>query len=52
MYAIFGDWELVLASQPGPGNVSKAIRRSGGKQDYWSIRESLTQRNQGYVPAF
>lgn len=29
MYAIFGDWELVLASyNSGPGNVSKAIRRS------------------------
>jgi membrane-bound lytic murein transglycosylase D len=49
----FGDWELVLASHnSGPGNVSKAIRRSGGKQDYWSIRNHLPKETQGYVPAF
>jgi membrane-bound lytic murein transglycosylase D len=53
MYTIFGDWELVLASyNSGPGNVSKAIRRSGGKQDYWSIRNNLPKETQGYVPAF
>src|SRR6187402_2973218 len=35
MYAIFGDWDLVLASyNSGPGNVAKAIRRSGGQQNY------------------
>jgi membrane-bound lytic murein transglycosylase D len=53
MYGIFGDWELVLASyNSGPGNVSKAIRRSGGKQNYWSIRHNLPRETQGYVPAF
>ncbi|MEZ7514902.1 LysM peptidoglycan-binding domain-containing protein [Flavobacterium frigidarium] len=53
MYAIFGDWELVLASyNSGPGNVSKAIRRSGGKQNYWNIRKKLPKETQGYVPAF
>lgn len=53
MYAIFGDWELVLASyNSGPGNVSKAIRRSGGKQSYWDIRKYLPKETQGYVPAF
>ena len=53
MYAIFGDWELVLASyNSGPGNVSKAIRRSGGKQNYWNIRKNLPKETQGYVPAF
>jgi membrane-bound lytic murein transglycosylase D len=37
MSNMYGDWELVLASyNSGPGNVSKAIRRSGGKQNYWS----------------
>ncbi len=45
MYSIFGDWELVLASyNSGPGNVSKAIRRSGGKQNYWNIRKNLPKR--------
>jgi membrane-bound lytic murein transglycosylase D len=53
MYSIFGDWELVLASyNSGPGNVSKAIRRSGGKQNYWSIRQHLPKETRGYVPAF
>jgi membrane-bound lytic murein transglycosylase D len=53
MYTIFGDWDLVLASyNTGPGNVAKAIRRSGGKQNYWNIRPYLHKETQGYVPAF
>ncbi len=53
MYRIFGDWELVLASyNSGAGNVAKAIRRSGGQQNYWNIRKYLPQETQGYVPAF
>ncbi|MBO9582936.1 MAG: LysM peptidoglycan-binding domain-containing protein [Flavobacterium sp.] len=53
MFNIFGDWELVLASyNSGPGNVTKAIRRSGGKTKYWDIRNYLPKETQGYVPAF
>jgi membrane-bound lytic murein transglycosylase D len=53
MFSIFGDWELVLASyNSGPGNVTKAIRRSGGKTKYWDIRNHLPKETQGYVPAF
>jgi membrane-bound lytic murein transglycosylase D len=53
MYKIFGDWDLVLASyNSGPGNVAKAIRRSGGKQNYWNIRKHLPKETQGYLPAF
>ena len=53
MYNIFGDWELVLASyNSGPGNVTKAIRRSGGQTKYWDIRSNLPKETQGYVPAF
>ena len=53
MYGIFGDWDLVLASyNSGPGNVAKAIRRSGGQQNYWNIRKNLPKETQGYVPAF
>ena len=53
MYRIFGDWDLVLASyNSGPGNVAKAIRRSGGQQNYWNIRKNLPKETQGYVPAF
>jgi membrane-bound lytic murein transglycosylase D len=53
MYKIFGDWDLVLASyNSGPGNVAKAIRRSGGQQNFWNIRKHLPKETQGYVPAF
>ncbi len=53
MYRIFGDWDLVLAAyNSGPGNVAKAIRRSGGKQNYWNIRKNLPKETQGYLPAF
>jgi membrane-bound lytic murein transglycosylase D len=53
MYTIFGDWDLVLASyNSGPGNVSKAIRRSGGQQNFWNIKKHLPKETQGYVPAF
>jgi membrane-bound lytic murein transglycosylase D len=53
MYKIFGDWDLVLASyNSGPGNVAKAIRRSGGQKNYWNIRKNLPKETQGYVPAF
>lgn len=53
MYRIFGDWDLVLASyNSGPGNVAKAIRRSGGQQNFWNIRRNLPKETQGYLPAF
>lgn len=53
MYKIFGDWDLVLAAyNSGPGNVAKAIRRSGGQQNYWNIRKNLPKETQGYLPAF
>ncbi len=53
LYQIFGDWSLVLASyNAGPGNVSKAIRRSGGSQNYWNIRKFLPRETANYVPAF
>ena len=53
LYASFGDWDLALASyNSGPGNVSKAIRRSGGYQNYWNIRDHLPRETAGYVPAF
>ncbi|MES2545325.1 MAG: LysM peptidoglycan-binding domain-containing protein [Bacteroidota bacterium] len=53
MYKLFGDWDLVLASyNSGPGNVTKAIRRAGGQQNFWNIRKKLPKETQGYVPAF
>ncbi|NRD22175.1 LysM peptidoglycan-binding domain-containing protein [Winogradskyella litoriviva] len=53
MYRIFGDWDLALAAyNSGPGNVNKAIRRSGGYKNYWNIRSNLPRETAGYVPAF
>ena len=52
-YEIFGDWNLAIASYNcGAGNVNKAIRRSGGKRDFWSIWPFLPRETRGYVPAF
>jgi membrane-bound lytic murein transglycosylase D len=52
-YRIYGDWLLVIASYNcGPGNVNKAIRRSGGKRTFWEIMPYLPKETRGYVPAF
>ena len=52
-YSVYGDWSLVLASyNSGGGNVNKAIRRSGGKRNYWQIRRFLPKETRSYVPAF
>ena len=53
LHGIFGDWFLALAAYNcGPGNVNKAIRRSGGKRTFWEIYPYLPQETRGYVPAF
>ena len=53
MYDVFEDWNLVLAAyNSGPGNVRKAIRKSGGKRSYWEIRPFLPRETSAYVPLF
>ena len=53
MYAIYQDWNLVIAAYNcGPGTINKAIRRAGGKTDYWEIYNYLPKETRGYVPAF
>ncbi len=53
LYDLYGDWHLVIAAYNcGPGNVNKAIRRAGGKQDYWAIYSFLPAETRGYVPIF
>lgn len=54
LYKTYGDWSLAIAAYNcGPGNVNKAIRRSGGgEKDYWEIYNYLPKETRGYVPAF
>jgi membrane-bound lytic murein transglycosylase D len=53
LYTLYDDWNMALAAyNSGPGNVNKAIRRSGGRKDYWSIRPFLPRETRSYVPAF
>ncbi len=55
MYKIYGDWTLVIASYNcGPGNVNKALARSGVKEGgtFWDVYHHLPRETRGYVPAF
>ncbi len=53
LHNIYGDWHLAIAAYNcGPGNVNRAIRRSGGKRNYWEIYYRLPRETRGYVPAF
>ena len=51
-YRIFGDWPLAISAYNcGSGNVNKAIKRAGGRTDFWSVYEYLPRETRGYVPA-
>ena len=53
LYRIYNDWILVVAAYNcGPGNVNRAIRRSGGKRNYWDIYFYLPRETRGHVPAY
>ncbi len=53
LYNMFGDWELALAAyNSGPGNVRKAIRRSGYQKSFWEIYNYLPRETRSYVPQF
>ena len=53
LYNTYDDWYLALAAyNAGPGNVNRAIRRSGGKRSFWEIRFFLPRETRNYVPAF
>ena len=52
-YKVFNNWELAIASyNAGRRNVTKSMRRSGGKSNYWDIRPFLPKETQNYIPAF
>ncbi len=53
LYSIYNDWVLVIAAYNcGPGNVNKAIKRSGNKKDYWDIYYKLPRETRGYIPQY
>lgn len=53
LFKMYGNWELALAAyNSGPGNVNKAIRRSGGKRTFWEIYNYLPRETRSYVPSF
>ena len=53
LYNLFGDWNLAIAAYNcGPGNVNKAIHRSGGKRDFWDIYAYLPRETRSYLPIF
>ena len=53
LHRMYGDWYFALAAyNAGPGNVNKAIRRSGGKTNYWEVRPFLPKETRNYVPNF
>ena len=53
LYNMFENWELAIAAYNcGPGNVKKAIKRSGGSTDFWKIYPWLPQETRGYLPGF
>ena len=53
LYKIYNDWILVIAAYNcGPGNVNKAIKRSGNKKDYWAIYYRLPRETRGYIPQY
>lgn len=53
LYRMFDSWELALAAYNcGPGNVRKAIRRSGYKRKFWEIYRYLPRETRSYVPQY
>ena len=53
LYGIYNDWILVIAAYNcGPGNVNKAIKRSGNRKDYWEIYYRLPRETRGYIPQY
>ena len=52
LYAIFHDWELVLAAYNwGAGNMQRVMRKTG-KRNFWELYPHLPAETRNYVPTF
>jgi membrane-bound lytic murein transglycosylase D len=52
LYALYGDWLLVIAAyNGGPGKVNAAIRKSGSR-DFWILQRYLPGESQKHVKKF
>jgi membrane-bound lytic murein transglycosylase D len=52
LYDIYGDWLLVIAAyNTGPGNVMKAIKKSGSR-DFWKLQNFLPLETRLHVKKF
>lgn len=54
LYKMYNDWSLAIAAYNcGPGNVNKALARTGGNpSSFWDVYWRLPRETRGYVPAF
>jgi len=53
LYVKYGDWLLVIAAyNGGPGNVNKAIKKSGGSKDFWTLQYALPAESMNHVKKF
>jgi membrane-bound lytic murein transglycosylase D len=52
LFSRYKDWLLVIAAyNSGPGNVDKAIRRSGSR-DFWTLQYNLPNETKNHVKKF
>ncbi len=52
LYERYGDWLLVIAAyNGGPGNVNKAIKKSGSR-DFWTLQHHLPNESMNHVKKF
>ncbi|MEI9807627.1 MAG: transglycosylase SLT domain-containing protein [Bacteroidota bacterium] len=52
LYALYGDWLLVIAAyNGGPGKVNAAIKKSGSR-DFWTLQQYLPAESKNHVKKF